>query len=200
MRALVRDDIRSAATTLALAFDEDPLFRFLLPRPRHRRRWLELIMTRALLDTVPAGFSHAPDGGPDAGAIAWLRPGAYPPPGRGWSFVWRRRQRPGLAFPTLRLLTSGLAALRAMEKVHPSEPHYYLVAFGVHPDRKGRGLGRQLLSHGLADADRDRCPAYLETSNEANLGLYSRFGFEQVDELDPGRGAPPVWTMRREPR
>jgi GNAT superfamily N-acetyltransferase len=145
VRALVRDDIRSAAATLARAFDEDPLYRFLLPeRPRRRRRWLELIMARALFDCVPA-------------------------------------------------------ALRLIARAHPSEPHYYLVAFGVHPDRKGRGLGRQLLSHGLAHADREGIPAYLETSNEANLGLYARFGFVQLEQLDPGRGAPPIWTMRREP-
>ena len=201
VRALVRDDIRSAADTLAHAFHDDPLFSFLVPKPRQRRRWIQLFMTKILFDTIGPGLSFAPDDGPQAGVIGWLLPGGYPAPGGYWSFLWsRRRERPGLTFPTMRLLTAGVRGLRWIEQVHPLEPHYYLVVIGVHPDRKGRGLGGQLLRPGLADADRDQLPAYLETSNEANLGLYRRFGFDVVDELDPGRGAPPVWTMRREPR
>ena len=52
----------------------------------------------------------------------------------------------------------------------------------------------------LEQADRDGLPVYLETTKEANLVYYRRFGFEVVEELTVARGAPPVWTMLRPPR
>jgi hypothetical protein len=51
-----------------------------------------------------------------------------------------------------------------------------------------------------ARADEEKLPAYLETGNEKNLGLYRHFGFEVRDEIRLSPGAPPLWTMGREPR
>ena len=47
---------------------------------------------------------------------------------------------------------------------------------------------------GLTAAAADRVDAYLETSSEANVGLYRRCGWEVVRHTQVG--ALPIWIMR----
>jgi hypothetical protein len=49
---------------------------------------------------------------------------------------------------------------------------------------------------GLARADRDGLPAYLEASAPRNRALYERHGFEVVGEIQAG-DSPPLWPMLR---
>lgn len=86
-----------------------------------------------------------------------------------------------------------------MEKVHPAEPHWYLGLLGVDPSFQGRGLGRYLLEPVLARCDAEGLGVYLETQKPENLAFYERFGCRVRDEVSIA-GAPPVWTMWREPR
>jgi ribosomal protein S18 acetylase RimI-like enzyme len=88
----------------------------------------------------------------------------------------------------------------AMEKVHPHEPHMYLPAVGIAPEWQGRGFGAALLRPVLERCDRQRLPAYLESSNPRNLVLYERHGFETIEELSVAKDAPPLWRMWRSPR
>jgi ribosomal protein S18 acetylase RimI-like enzyme len=93
--------------------------------------------------------------------------------------------------------------MEASEKKHNMympEPHWYLLMIGVHPDHQGQGLGSVLIRHALATADRDRRPAYLESSTPQSRALYQRHGFEVLEELVVEPGAPPLWLMRRGPR
>jgi [ribosomal protein S18]-alanine N-acetyltransferase len=56
-----------------------------------------------------------------------------------------------------------------------------LVNVAVHPDLRGRGLGRKLLNHLLREAEiRGAGKIFLEVrpSNEAAIGLYERLGFK----------------------
>ena len=55
-----------------------------------------------------------------------------------------------------------------------------------------------LLRHGLALADRDGLPVYLESSNPANLGLYRRHGFDVLEEVRVG-ASPPKFALLRAP-
>jgi ribosomal protein S18 acetylase RimI-like enzyme len=81
--------------------------------------------------------------------------------------------------------------------VHPHEPHWYLSLLAVDPARQGHGIGAALIEDGIARADDDGLPAYLETSNPKNLAWYRRFGFEIEQELRVGATKPAIWTMRR---
>jgi hypothetical protein len=52
---------------------------------------------------------------------------------------------------------------------------------------------------GLAAADRQGVPAWLETSKAPNAAYYERLGFRTVvDEEAPGSG-PRIWFIRRDP-
>ena len=192
--------VPEASRSLAAAFFDDPTSRFLLPREQSRGRWLRLIHEASLRHVLPEGHVHTIDGDAISGVIGLVPPGRYPLPGA-------RFLRHILPI-VLRLPTGGFAPGRAVrglqaqamiDRLHIKEPHWYVAVLGVHPDRQGEGLGRALLDPALAQADRDRLPAYLETSNERNLAFYGRFGFEVVQEAGMPGGGPPIWMMLRQP-
>ncbi|HYB53912.1 MAG TPA: GNAT family N-acetyltransferase, partial [Thermoanaerobaculia bacterium] len=81
----------------------------------------------------------------------------------------------------------------------PDEPHWYLPMIGVEPMAQRRGLGAELMRHGVARCDREGTLAYLESSNPRNISLYLRFGFDVLDEIRVG-AAPLVTPMLRRPR
>jgi len=83
---------------------------------------------------------------------------------------------------------------------HPKEAHYYLMAIGARQDHQGQGIGSALLKHALIEIDETGHIAYLESSNEANVPLYQRHGFETFhQEAIPG-GGPMIWFMLRQPQ
>jgi ribosomal protein S18 acetylase RimI-like enzyme len=101
---------------------------------------------------------------------------------------------------TLRRLPGIVAGLNALERKHPSEPHYYLLALGVEPDLQGRGLGTKLMAPVLERCDREQVPAYLESSKERNVPLYERNGFKVTEEFVVPNGGPKIWLMWRDPK
>jgi ribosomal protein S18 acetylase RimI-like enzyme len=122
---------------------------------------------------------------------------------------------PGFDVPVLGLLRYGVefprvcgalrspaifAALARMTARHPERPHWYLMHLGVVPEQQGRGAGTALMRPVLERCDRERVPAYLETSTELNLVLYRRHGFEVFEEWTVPFGGPRQWRMWREPR
>ena len=90
-------------------------------------------------------------------------------------------------------------AERLLEPHALTEPHWYLAAVGVAPDRQGTGLGRRVLTPLLDRCDSHGELAALETSSSDNLRLYERLGFEVRAEVEAPDG-PHVWLMRRLPR
>jgi GNAT superfamily N-acetyltransferase len=92
-----------------------------------------------------------------------------------------------------------LAIYDQLEAAHPAEPCYYLSLLGVHDDHRGRGIGMALLADSLARIDALGAPAYLESSNPANLARYGSVGFVPRDEITIATGHV-VTTMWRPAR
>jgi len=88
------------------------------------------------------------------------------------------------------------AVFEEMARYHPSEPHWYLPLIGVEAAQRGKGCGAALLREALRRCDRDGVPAYLESTNPANLTLYQRHGFEVQGTIQVG-SAPPLFPMLR---
>ena len=62
------------------------------------------------------------------------------------------------------------------------------MVIGSDPSVRGAGFGQALMRSRLDRCDGERAPAYLEASEESLIPYYSRFGFEQIGEIDiPGR-------------
>jgi ribosomal protein S18 acetylase RimI-like enzyme len=86
-----------------------------------------------------------------------------------------------------------------MAKYHPREPHWYLPLIGVDPVHRHQGQGSALLRHALRRCDQERMPAYLESTNPANIPLYERHGFKVLGTIQAG-SSPPLVPMLRTPR
>ena len=105
--------------------------------------------------------------------------------------------------PLLRELVGGhagafLEGLELFEASHPRvEPHYYLSLLGTHDEYRGKGIGMALLRENLELVDAKRLPAYLESTNDVNLGRYVSVGFERYGEFTLPAGGPTVTTMWR---
>jgi ribosomal protein S18 acetylase RimI-like enzyme len=99
-------------------------------------------------------------------------------------------------------LESLAAGMEIQGGFHPSEPHWYVPWVGIRPEAQGRGIGAALLLRGLARADGDGLPAYLEATNRRNAALYARHGFEALGVVD-APGYPeiiPMWRPARNRR
>jgi ribosomal protein S18 acetylase RimI-like enzyme len=188
-------DVPRLAQALASAFQDDPVVAWIFPDEHRRRAVLPAFMEFRLRKLA---FPHDQvwmTAGGDAAAV-WL-----PPPGR-WQLS--RPQRLRLLPALVRFLgvrtVSVLGGLERMEERHPRDrSHWYLFILGTEPAAQGRGSGSALLADMLARLDADAMPAYLESSNERNLALYGRYGFEVTSEVVIP-GGPTIWPMWREPR
>jgi ribosomal protein S18 acetylase RimI-like enzyme len=95
------------------------------------------------------------------------------------------------------MMPDGMRYMRAIEKVHPQGPLWYLAVLAADPEFQRSGVGAALVEPILERCDTEGIDAYLETQKEDNLAYYRRFGFEVVDRLRPVSDGPPLWTMRR---
>ena len=94
-----------------------------------------------------------------------------------------------------------LEAIGRIDRAHPKdEPHWYLGVVATHPDHAGKRLGVGLIAHHLRAVDAQHLPAYLESSNPANLERYHRLGFEPRDEFPLADDGPVLTTMWRPAR
>ena len=75
-------------------------------------------------------------------------------------------------------------------------PHAHLGPFGVEPELQGRGIGSLVLTEYTRRLDAAGEDSYLETEKPENVALYSRFGFEVIEEAEV-LGVP-NWFMWRD--
>jgi ribosomal protein S18 acetylase RimI-like enzyme len=188
-------DAPRLAQALASAFQDDPVIAWIFPDEHRRRRILPAFMEFRLRKLA---FPHDEVWMTDTGAAAAVW---FPPPGR-WQLPLPQRLRllpPLVRFFGLRT-ASILGGLNRMEERHPRDPsHWYLFILGTEQAAQGRGLGSALLAQALTRIDADGMPVYLESSNERNIALYGRHGFETTSEVAIP-GGPRIWPMWREPR
>ncbi len=179
---------------LARAFADDPVAGYVFPSPRRRRAGLRRFFgAQVRRQYGPLGFvrtTPALDG-----AALWGPPDR---PGNGLRQLVQLL--PVVPHLVSRDTVAVLRFLAEIDRHHPRAPHWYLATLGTAPERQGRGIASTLLAEGLARIDAAGEAAYLESSKARNVPFYARFGFEVVEELRAGAGAPPMWLMWREPR
>lgn len=190
--------IPEAAAMLRRAFDTDPMFRFLLPGERARHTWLRLLMASALAECANRGEIWAAQLDGLAGAIGIVPPGhAHASIGSRIASLLRLLATTPTRPPSWRFVIHGPRVLQVLAAGHPRERHLYVQVLGADPSMHGRGVGAALIEKALARAAEEGAFAYLETTNERNLGFYGRFGFRVVDEMSPSPGGgPPIWFLR----
>lgn len=181
-----RSDADQVLSGLTLGFAADPLIRWIYPEPEaflaHFPRVADLFGGRA--------FEHgAAYRNEDFTATAlWLPPGIHPD--EDGLVAWF--EETVAADKRDRLFS----LLEQMGWYHPDDPCWHLALIAVDPVRQGKGLGSALLEESLRQCDRDGIPAYLESTNPANLSLYRRQGFEQIGLIEV-EDTPPLFPMLR---
>jgi ribosomal protein S18 acetylase RimI-like enzyme len=182
-------EMEQAVAVIVLAFSTDPAARWTYPDPRQYLAHFPAIVRAFGGKAFAHGTGHHVSG--FSGAALWLPPDVRPDE-EGLRAVFRD------SLPAERQVAV-FGVFGRMARYHPSEPHWYLPLIGVDPAHQRRGHGSALLQHALARCDRDHAPAYLESSNPANLPLYERHGFAVLGTIQEG-ASPPIFPMRRAAR
>jgi ribosomal protein S18 acetylase RimI-like enzyme len=198
VRDAQRSDVRALSVTLGRAFYEDPIMKWMLPDDRLRAKGLPrmfaILARRQYL--ALGGMEIATNGSEIGAATIW-----GPPPGQ----PKESRLDQLLLMPALLWIFRGRAqkgqeVAELMNKVHPQEPHWYLLAIGSDPTVRGAGFGQALMRSRLDRCDAEHAPAYLESTKRETVPYYMRFGFEVTGEIKLPDGGPSMWPMWRAAR
>jgi GNAT superfamily N-acetyltransferase len=192
IRSAVPADVAALARALAAAFEDDPIFRWLLPDERRRfDKLLRFFGLELRAVALPSGMAWM--SAEASGACLELPPNEWRMPLR-----TQARHAPHFAAVFGRSLPRALITITKMERRHLREPHFYVPYVGVAPAGQGAGLGTKLLGRTVERADAAGLPTYLEATSERNAALYERLGFEHLGPFTV-LGSPPLWPMRRPP-
>lgn len=191
VRAATADDRCIVLSTLGAAFQNDPVASFIFPDASVRRIRLPRLFAihYDLQEKTDARYVTS------AGeAVALWRAPSH----RSVS-LW---EKVSLSVPWLAAVGSAfgraLAVSAASDANRPTKPHWYLDIIGCAPSMQGVGFGGAVMRAGLARADGDGLPSYVETANETNLGFYRAYGFVVTHRWRVPDG-PTHWAMLRRP-
>jgi len=186
IRVATWDDAPKIGALMGLAFAADPFVRWILPDPLNYVEHNVQHPGRTAAPAFDEGTAFIL--GDNLGAAVWLSPGAK----------LNRSVETGSAGEK-----SGFARPKEFPELikqsgayKPSTPHWYLAFIAVDPAHRGKGIGTRLMKHTLKTVDQDGLPTYLESTNQANLTLYERFGFELLAKVTVGQ-SPARFPMLR---
>ena len=188
IRTATASDLDGLAATITGAFEQDPLWSWAFPDVADSKIWWRFLIGSTLR------YPCVQFDGDYAAVAVWIPPGG----------VEMTEEDEAQAGPLLEELCGPRAGdvmelLERFDASHPHEPeHWYLSLLGVHPSRRGEGLGMRLLAHRLEQTDEEGVPAYLESSNPANDHRYERLGFTRTGEFTTPDGEHTVGTMWRD--
>ncbi|MFF8379857.1 GNAT family N-acetyltransferase [Streptomyces sp. NPDC015661] len=185
------DDARTVGHTLASAFGDDPMMQWFFPDGASRET--DLVRYFTTLFTRQYGL-HGVCERTESAAAFWVSPEGADKAVPDAETIQQLVEILGDRAPVFQ------EAVMAAAEHGPAEPHWYLAVIGADPAARGQGHGSALLRSGLAKADADGLPVYLESSKPDNLPVYEHFGFVVRDEFSLPGGGPVLWSMKREPR
>ncbi|MFJ8111842.1 GNAT family N-acetyltransferase [Streptomyces sp. NPDC096132] len=182
VRVAAPADIEAIVDTLTTAFFHDPLWGPVFPDERSRAARImpmwRLFATAALRHSWTLVTRNV-----EAVAV-WIPPGEdelSPEEETGLEHLLAEVASPEEVAAVLSVSEQFAAA-------RPREEHFYLTILGTHDRHRGQGLGMGLLADSLARIDALGAPAYLESSNPANLERYESVGFVPRDRITVATG------------
>jgi ribosomal protein S18 acetylase RimI-like enzyme len=195
VRAVTREDVTALSGAMARAFEDDPVYEWWLPDASTRLGKMVAINHALLPRLLPIDFIHLTTTTNVGGIALWCGPERWEAPNSALLGALPRLLRT----IGLRGATKMMSAMSAMKKVHPKEPHWYLMGLGTDPPHQRTGVGTALVTPMLERCDNEHLGAYLETQKAINVPYYERFGFRVTGEMDLPNGGPHLWLMWRDP-
>jgi GNAT superfamily N-acetyltransferase len=187
IRSTSFEDEELVGALLTVSFADDPFVRWILQDPRKFIANCHIHPRRAYASAFESKTVHVVEN--NVGAAVWLPPGSKKSIRSEETVLSDNGDDLGMPPEFAELIAKSAAYC-------PTEPHWHLGLIAVDPFHRGKRVGTKLLQHGLALCDRDGVPAYLESTNAANLALYERAGFELLAEVRVGQ-SPARYPMLR---
>jgi ribosomal protein S18 acetylase RimI-like enzyme len=184
-------DAPAVASVIARAFHPLAPAVWLVPDPRERARLFPPYFRLFVEHAIRHGEVYVGAGG--AAVSVWFPP-SDEPPGDPEDYESRLVALVGPHLDRFRTFDAMLS------KVHPCDPHYYLLFLAVDPRRQANGLGSALLRDMLARLDASGQAAYLEASDARSRRLYVREGFAPRQEPYALPDGPRLYPLWRDPR
>lgn len=189
IRSVSRSEQARFAAAMTMAFSADPAARWAWPDPHQFLAIFQPLVTLFGGKSFDHGSAYV--AGDYFGVAQWLPPGILPDDEPIAELFERNMSG--------KKLDEVLFLFEQMSGFHPNEPHWYIPLFGVDPILHGRGLGSNLMQHGLAACDRDQNLVYLEATSTRNRIFYEHHGFRVLGEIRSA-DSPPMFPMLREPQ
>ena len=184
--------------TLIESFYHDPLVEFFWPNEESRARQLSAGL-EFLLGLSSKIMSIEIANNRYAAVIGVTSPEDYPPSFFNAMVALSKLILKSIRLSPLREMKRWIRVYHQLEKIHPLQPHWYILVLGAHPDHQGKGLGGELLKPILQKADEENVAVYLECSNPKSLDFYDKHGFRVMEEIIPIYACPPIWRLIRKP-
>ncbi len=177
----IKSDIKRMARVLANAFQDYPLFIWVIPNAEDRRKKLHYGFSGLVRYGLKYGEVYATSDKFE-GVIIYLHSNSGPMTTWRWLkcgflkviFKWGRQS-------VNRWSSVGDSTEEFRNKNAP-DPHMYLLTIGVDPPYQEKGYGSRLITSGLKRLDAKNIPAYLETFKNHNVSIYRHFKFHLCDE------------------
>ena len=183
-----------AVASLTEAFLEAPVLSYLFEDEEYRPLLLSAFFANRLASRTETDLLLLPSGYEKSAAALWEKPDKDSENDSSFSGAI------AAAVTVLgeQWISDRLVNLGPLFEVKPETKHWYLSFIGTRPEARGKGLASALITEITETCDKDKIPAYLESSNPENVALYEKHGFEVTGEVTLKNG-PIVPLMWREP-
>lgn len=196
---LKHKDTHKAGMILADAFQNDPVWKLLLKNFSISQRcgFFELPVKYCL----KYGNACAPSENIE-GVGAWTTDGFADMPIlksiRSWGLISTLKA----FFSTGKIMKDLLSVFEPLSrdrKENMKGRHYlYFVILGVGTEFRKKGFGRKIIEGLIEESESSKLPVYLETSEDSNVKMYEKFGFNLIRKINLPVVNLPQWEMVRE--
>lgn len=178
----------SIISAIALAFTEDPMFRWLYSNPKNYLKHFPSFIEAYGGKSFKQKSAFYIEG--YLGAALWLPPHIEPDKENVIQCIEKVANKGQLI--------DAYYILEQLEQYHPTEPYWYLSFIGVDHYCQNQGHGSELMRYALSRFDSQSSAAYLESSNPRNITFYERHGFKKLGKIQKG-STPALYPMLRSP-
>lgn len=184
-------DARQVGETIADAFHDDPVTRWVVPPPEDRPSVLPGYFGAAGETAIETGSVYV--AGDFAAVAVWFDATTPPPP------------PPSTPDPAMVGLCGRYAENfhlleKLMHDAQPSKPaHHHLAFLAVRDGLRGHGIGSALLARHHEQLDTEDLGSYLDASSPRSRRLYLRHGYHDLPGPCHLTDGTPLWPMWRPP-